>query len=118
MHYSFQIDGKHNPKIQSIFFEGFPVQSAHFSQDGTEVIVASKHRSFKYYDMIAGQIITVPKIKGRILILIYVAFRKLLCCFVILTKSLSLYSGFHCHWESVFILSSLSINDYSCLYIV
>ncbi|KAK2170425.1 hypothetical protein LSH36_3g28021 [Paralvinella palmiformis] len=60
----FQIDGKHNPKIQSIFMEGYPVLSAHFSQDGTEVVVSSKHKSFKYYDMMAGQIVTIPKIKG------------------------------------------------------
>ena len=60
----FQIDGKYNPKIQSIFLEGFPIMAAHFTRDGTEVVMSSKHRSFKYYDMIAGRVVNVPKIKG------------------------------------------------------
>jgi len=55
--------------------EGYPVLSAHFSQDGTEVVVSSKHKSFKYYDMMAGQIVTIPKIKGRKL-------TSLFCCFL------------------------------------
>lgn len=60
----FQVDGEHNPKIQSVFLDNYPIHTAHFSTDGQEVIIGSKHSNFKYYDMIAGKIITVPKIKG------------------------------------------------------
>lgn len=60
----FQVDGKTNPKIQSIFLENFPVYCAHFSTNGEEVILGSKHKSFQYYDMIAGKIVTVPRMKG------------------------------------------------------
>lgn len=60
----FQVDGKNNPKIQSVFLDNFPVLSARFSTDGEEVIMGSKHRNFYYYDMMAGKVVFVPKIKG------------------------------------------------------
>lgn len=60
----FQIDGKNNPKIQSVFLDKFPVMSARFSANGEEVVLGSKHRSFYYYDMMAGKVVFVPKIKG------------------------------------------------------
>ncbi|XP_033744002.1 U3 small nucleolar RNA-associated protein 18 homolog [Pecten maximus] len=60
----FQVDGKNNPKIQSVFLDNFPIFSAHFTTDGQQVVLSSKHRSFVYYDMIAGKVINVPKIKG------------------------------------------------------
>ena len=64
-----QIDGKNNPKIQNVFLDNFPVMSAEFSKNGEEVVMGSKHRSFYYYDMIAGQVVFVPKIKGAVLLL-------------------------------------------------
>ncbi|KAL3880630.1 hypothetical protein ACJMK2_032854 [Sinanodonta woodiana] len=60
----FQVDGKNNPKIQSVFVDNFPMHCCHFSTDGEEVIMGSKHKSFYYYDMIAGKIVNVPWIKG------------------------------------------------------
>ncbi|XP_064609745.1 U3 small nucleolar RNA-associated protein 18 homolog [Liolophura sinensis] len=60
----FQVDGKHNPKIQSVFIDNNPILCAHFSASGEEVIMGSKHSSFHYYDMIGGKIVRVPKIKG------------------------------------------------------
>ncbi|XP_060064815.1 U3 small nucleolar RNA-associated protein 18 homolog [Ylistrum balloti] len=60
----FQVDGKNNPKIQSVFLDNFPIFSAHFTPDGREVVLSSKHQSFVYYDMIAGKVVKVPKIKG------------------------------------------------------
>jgi len=63
-----QVDGKNNPKIQSVFLKNYPIFSAHFTCDGREVVMGSQHKNFHYYDMIAGKIITVPKIQGRSLI--------------------------------------------------
>eukprot|EP00088_Acartia_fossae_P013005 TRINITY_DN16736_c0_g1_i2.p1 TRINITY_DN16736_c0_g1~~TRINITY_DN16736_c0_g1_i2.p1 ORF type:complete len:612 (-),score=195.92 TRINITY_DN16736_c0_g1_i2:70-1710(-) len=56
-----QIDGKTNPKIQTVNFKDFPVKTAKFSTDGNEVIVGSQHfPHFFVYDMIAGKIVKVP----------------------------------------------------------
>jgi U3 small nucleolar RNA-associated protein 18 len=56
----FQIDGKKNTKIQSIFIERFPIMAAHFThQQGEEIIIGSRHKSFYYYDMLAGKLVSV-----------------------------------------------------------
>ena len=52
-----QIDGKTNPKIQTVHFEDFPLETAKFSSNGEEVIAGSLARkNFYVYDMIAGKI--------------------------------------------------------------
>lgn len=61
----FQIDGQTNPKLQSIFLENFPIHTAHFSADGEQVVLASQRRSFYVYDMIKGDVIKIPQIRGR-----------------------------------------------------
>ena len=56
-----QIDGKENPKIQTINFKDFPIKTAKFSASGNEFIVGSKfHPHFFIYDMLAGQSVKVP----------------------------------------------------------
>lgn len=58
-----QVDGKTNPKIQSVTFpkKKFPVSSAHFSSNGEELLVGSeKRRQFYYYDMMGGNYMKVP----------------------------------------------------------
>jgi len=60
-----QIDGQTNPKLQSIFLERFPIHTAHFSTDGEQVILASQNRSFYVYDMIKGDVIKIPQIRGK-----------------------------------------------------
>ncbi|XP_071487417.1 U3 small nucleolar RNA-associated protein 18 homolog [Diadema antillarum] len=60
----FQVEGRLNPKIQSVLFERFPLHCAHFSSHGNEVVVASRHKYFYVYDMIAGKITRVPNIQG------------------------------------------------------
>lgn len=57
------MDGKINSKIQSIFLENFPVQCAHFTCDGEQIVMSSKHKSIKYFDMMQGSVINVP-LKG------------------------------------------------------
>lgn len=47
----FQVDGKFNPKIESIGFESFPIFKAHFTKDGEQVILGSWHKSFKIFDI-------------------------------------------------------------------
>ena len=57
----FQIDGKSNPKMQTVNFENYPIKTAHFTADGKNFIVGSQHFSHFYiYDMMAGKTIKVP----------------------------------------------------------
>jgi len=57
----FQIDGKENPKIQTVNFENFPIKTAKFSASGNEFIVGSQHHPhFFVYDMMIGKTIKVP----------------------------------------------------------
>ncbi|XP_067859922.1 U3 small nucleolar RNA-associated protein 18 homolog [Heptranchias perlo] len=61
----FQVDGKTNPKIQSIHLERFPVYKARFSADGEQVIATSIHNKMFYmYDMMAGKVIPVYNVRG------------------------------------------------------
>lgn len=61
----FQVDGKLNPKIQSIHLEKFPVYKARFSADGEQVIATGlRQKMFYVYDMMGGSIIPVPRIRG------------------------------------------------------
>jgi len=61
-----QIDGKTNPKIQTVHFEDFPLSTAKFSTNGEEVIVGSGRKTCFYsYDMIAGKIIKTAICRKR-----------------------------------------------------
>ncbi|XP_068120033.1 U3 small nucleolar RNA-associated protein 18 homolog [Hyperolius riggenbachi] len=61
----FQVDGKQNPKIQSIHLEKFPVFKAQFSANGEQVIATGlRHKIFYVYDMMGGSIIPVLGIRG------------------------------------------------------
>uniref|UniRef100_A0A3B4YHF9 U3 small nucleolar RNA-associated protein 18 homolog n=1 Tax=Seriola lalandi dorsalis TaxID=1841481 RepID=A0A3B4YHF9_SERLL len=61
----FQVDGKTNPKIQSIHLERFPVHKAQFSRDGETVIATSlKNKMFYLYDMMEGRVTPVHSVRG------------------------------------------------------
>lgn len=61
----FQVDGKTNPKIQSIHLEKFPVNKACFSANGEQVIATGmRNKLFYIYDMMEGKIIPVPTVRG------------------------------------------------------
>ena len=60
----FQVDGKSNPSIQTLSLQTFPIHQASFSASGTQVVLTSRLRSFKYFDMLSGSVVDVPKIKG------------------------------------------------------
>ncbi|XP_004395270.1 PREDICTED: U3 small nucleolar RNA-associated protein 18 homolog isoform X2 [Odobenus rosmarus divergens] len=61
----FQVDGKTNPKIQSIYLEKFPIFKASFSATGEEVLATSIHSKVLYvYDMLAGKLIPVHQVRG------------------------------------------------------
>lgn len=61
----FQVDGKTNPKIQSIYLEKFPIFKARFSASGEEVLATSTRSKVLYvYDMLAGKLIPVHQVRG------------------------------------------------------
>ncbi|XP_041859481.1 U3 small nucleolar RNA-associated protein 18 homolog [Melanotaenia boesemani] len=61
----FQVDGKTNPKIQSIHLERFPVHKAQFSQNGETVIATSlRNKMFYLYDMMEGRVSPVHAVRG------------------------------------------------------
>ncbi|KAM4716793.1 U3 small nucleolar RNA-associated protein 18 homolog [Anableps anableps] len=61
----FQVDGKTNPKIQSIHLERFPVHKARFSPDGETVIATSlRNKMFYLYDMMEGRVVPVRSVRG------------------------------------------------------
>ncbi|XP_040856761.1 U3 small nucleolar RNA-associated protein 18 homolog [Ochotona curzoniae] len=61
----FQVDGKTNPKIQSIYLEKFPIFKACFNAKGEEVLATSTHSKVIYvYDMLAGKLIPVHQVRG------------------------------------------------------
>jgi len=82
------VDGTNNPCIQSVFFESFPIYTAHFGQNGQEVVLGSRHSAFFCYDMIAGKLINVPRIKGGMACLIS---EKNISTYCLLTLSLLMY---------------------------
>ena len=60
----FQVDGQTNPKLQSVYVKGFPITTAHFTQDGTEVVLAGRKKRFYVYDMMAGKVTPIYGIRG------------------------------------------------------
>lgn len=61
----FQVDGKTNPKIQSIYLEKFPIFKACFSANGEQVLATSTRSKVLYvYDMLAGKLIPVHQVRG------------------------------------------------------
>jgi len=61
----FQVDGKTNPKIQSIHLDKFPVHKARFSMNGEQVVATgTRSRLFYIYDMMEGSVIPIPGVRG------------------------------------------------------
>ncbi|CAI8037089.1 U3 small nucleolar RNA-associated protein 18 homolog [Geodia barretti] len=61
----FQVDGEANQKLQSVHVQDFPISTAHFTGDGTEVVMSGERKSYYVYDMIAGKITRICGIRGR-----------------------------------------------------
>ena len=61
----FQVDGEVNPKLQSVHVQDFPISTAHFTRDGTEVVMAGERKSYYVYDMMAGKVTRVYGIRGK-----------------------------------------------------
>ncbi|CBI35584.3 unnamed protein product, partial [Vitis vinifera] len=61
----FQIDGKRNTKIQSIFLDDCPIRKASFLPDGSEVIIAGRRKFFYSFDLVKARVDKIGPLTGR-----------------------------------------------------
>ncbi|KAI8079668.1 WD40-repeat-containing domain protein [Gilbertella persicaria] len=61
----FQIDGKINPKIQSVVFKDMPIYHAEFHPSGNQIIASGRRKFFYIYDIQSGVIDRCPGIWGK-----------------------------------------------------
>ncbi|XP_038725696.1 U3 small nucleolar RNA-associated protein 18 homolog [Tripterygium wilfordii] len=61
----FQIDGKRNNKIQSIFLDDCPIRKASFVPDGSQVIVAGRRKFFYSFDLVQAKVDKIGPLVGR-----------------------------------------------------
>ena len=61
----FQIDGKRNTKIQSIFLDDCPIRKASFLPDGSQVIIAGRRKFFYSFDLVKARVDKIGPLTGR-----------------------------------------------------
>ncbi|KAI5448309.1 U3 small nucleolar RNA-associated protein 18 homolog [Lathyrus oleraceus] len=61
----FQIDGKRNTKIQSIFLEDCPIRKASFLPDGSQVIISGRRNFFYSLDLVKARVDKSGPLLGR-----------------------------------------------------
>ncbi|KAH0978321.1 hypothetical protein GBA52_028040 [Prunus armeniaca] len=61
----FQIDGKRNTKIESIFLDDCPVRKASFLPDGSQVIIAGRRNFFYSFDLVKAKVDKIGPLVGR-----------------------------------------------------
>ncbi|CAI9117414.1 OLC1v1018806C2 [Oldenlandia corymbosa var. corymbosa] len=61
----FQIDGKRNTKIESIFLEDCPIRKASFLPDGSSVIAAGRRKFFYSVDLVKAKVDKIGPLTGR-----------------------------------------------------
>ncbi|XP_071716120.1 U3 small nucleolar RNA-associated protein 18 homolog [Rutidosis leptorrhynchoides] len=61
----FQIDGKRNTKIQTIYVDDCPVRKASFTPDGSQVIVSGRRKFFYSFDLVNAKMDKIGPLVGR-----------------------------------------------------
>ncbi|VFQ81124.1 unnamed protein product [Cuscuta campestris] len=61
----FQVDGKENPKIQTVYIEDCPIKKASFSPDGSQVIISGRRRFFYALDLVKTTVDKIGPLVGR-----------------------------------------------------
>ncbi|CAL0303814.1 unnamed protein product [Lupinus luteus] len=61
----FQVDGKRNTKIQSIFLEECPIRKASFLPDGSQVILSGRRKFFYSFDLVKAKVDKIGPLVGR-----------------------------------------------------
>ncbi|KAJ3329547.1 U3 snoRNP protein, partial [Kappamyces sp. JEL0680] len=60
----FHIDGKENPKVQSFHIKDMPIISAHFSNDGSQIVMTGRRNFFYSLDLGSGSVTRTTGIRG------------------------------------------------------
>lgn len=61
----FQIDGRRNAKIQSIFLDDCPIRKASFLPDGSQVILSGRRNFFYSFDLVQAKVDKIGPLVGR-----------------------------------------------------
>ncbi|KAH7673690.1 U3 small nucleolar RNA-associated protein 18 [Dioscorea alata] len=61
----FQVDGKRNTKVQSIFIEDCPIHKASFLPDGSQVILSGRRKFFYSVDLVKASVDKIGPLTGR-----------------------------------------------------
>ncbi|KAJ0806224.1 putative transcription factor WD40-like family [Helianthus annuus] len=61
----FQIDGKRNTKIQTIFLDDCPIRKASFTPDGSQVILSGRRKFFYSLDLVKAKTDKIGPLVGR-----------------------------------------------------
>uniref|UniRef100_A0A1D1XH23 U3 small nucleolar RNA-associated protein 18 homolog n=1 Tax=Anthurium amnicola TaxID=1678845 RepID=A0A1D1XH23_9ARAE len=61
----FQVDGKRNTKVESIFIEDCPIRKAAFLPDGSQVIIGGRRKFFYSFDLVKAKVDKVGPLTGR-----------------------------------------------------
>lgn len=61
----FQIDGRRNTKIQSLFLDDCPVRKASFLPDGSQVIISGRRKFFYSFDLVKAKVDKIGPLVGR-----------------------------------------------------
>ncbi|KAI8618905.1 WD40-repeat-containing domain protein [Chytriomyces sp. MP71] len=61
----FHVDGKVNPKIQSVYIKDMPIHSADFTADGRQIVACGRRKFFYVYDVEGATVERVNGIRGR-----------------------------------------------------
>ncbi|KAJ3163920.1 U3 snoRNP protein [Geranomyces variabilis] len=61
----FQVDGKVNPKVQSVYIKDLPIVKASFTPDGSEILITGRRKYFYTYDVEKGAVNRISGIRGH-----------------------------------------------------
>lgn len=61
----FQIDGKRNTQIQSVFLDDCPIMKASFLPDGSQVIISGRRKFFYTLDLVKAEVDKIGPLVGR-----------------------------------------------------
>ncbi|KAI8381519.1 WD40-repeat-containing domain protein [Radiomyces spectabilis] len=61
----FQVDGRVNPKIQSMRFKDLPIYTAAFHTSGDQIVLSGRRKHYYIYDVQSGAVDKCPGIWGR-----------------------------------------------------
>jgi U3 small nucleolar RNA-associated protein 18 len=61
----FHVDGKINPKLQSVHFDDMPIHAADFTADGRQIVISGRRKFFYVFDVEQGAVQKVLGIRGR-----------------------------------------------------